>query len=213
MRAWLASEARPLELRPIHHPERYSLLPDAEGRFDEAQLASASEAFRYHEDGATTDVHPRLLEVLYRAVTHFEVPYVTLISGFRTTRGSSRHNQGRAMDVVLPGVTDRKLANFLRKQGYVGVGVYTQSGFVHLDVRAQSYFFVDGSAPGRRSRPRRVAAELARRQDVSARRRGELAVADIGRGGDDDEGEIIAVAAPDEPGPDTAQAAAVVPRP
>ncbi|MBC7173044.1 MAG: DUF882 domain-containing protein [Polyangiaceae bacterium] len=178
---------RPLVLRVTGRRDRFELRPDpATGRFDETQLAVAREAFRYREDQATTDVHPRLLELIYRAVTHFEVPYVTVVSGYRTTRATSRHNQGRAMDFVLPGVSDRGLAAFLKRQGFVGVGIYPLSGFVHLDVRERSFFWVDSSAPGRRSRVRRVAPAEALRADRVARQRGELSVPDIG---DADEGE------------------------
>jgi hypothetical protein len=190
LRAWLREAVHPLVLRPVHGRDVWSLLPDPEtGRFDEADLVVAREAFRYHRDNATTDVHPRLLELVYRAVEHFEVPYVHVISAYRTTRPTSRHNQGRAMDLVLPGVSDRGLANYLRRQGFVGVGVYPQSGFVHLDVRERSFFWVDYSLPGRRSRVRRVAAALARRYDRQARARGEEVVPDLVLGPDADVGD------------------------
>ncbi len=204
LRAWMAEEVRPLVLRPAHRREKFTLYPDpVTGRFDEAQLAIAREAFRYHEDDATVDVHPRVLEIAYRAVLRFEVPYVTLVSGYRTTRATSRHNQGRAMDVVFPGVSDRGLAAFLRRQGFVGVGVYPVSGFVHLDVRERSYFWTDASAPGRRPRVRGVARAEARRFDRDALRRGEQAVPDLpellaGEG----EGEIVDEAAAEGAAPD-----------
>jgi uncharacterized protein YcbK (DUF882 family) len=190
LRAWLASAVHPLVLRPVHGHDTYSLEPDgSSGRFTEAELAEAREAFRYHRDHATCGVHPRLLELVYRAVRHFEVPYVHVISGFRTTRATSRHNQGRALDFVLPGVSDRGLANFLRRQGFVGVGVYPLSGFVHLDVRERSFFWVDSSAPGRRSRVRGVARALALRYDRAARARGEEPVPDLVVGGEGEEGD------------------------
>jgi hypothetical protein len=190
LRAWLRAEVHPLIIRPVNRRGTYTLLPDAEtGRFGEDALALAREAFRYHRDDATADVHPRLLELVYRAVEHFEAPYVHMISGYRTTRATSRHNQGRAIDFVVPGVSDRVLANFLRRQGFVGVGVYPLSGFVHLDVRERSFFWVDASAPGRRPRVRGVAHALCVRYDRLAAARGELSVPDLVFGADEEGGE------------------------
>lgn len=179
LRTWLAADVKPLVIRAVNLGKTFELFPDpGTGRFDAAQLAIAEEAFRYHEDNRTTEVHPRVLELVYRAALRFEAPYVTLVSGYRTTRSTSRHNQGRAMDIVLPGVRDSSLAAFLRRQGFVGVGIYPLSGFVHVDVRAKSFFWRDSSAPGRRSRVRSFAVSQARRYDREAGRRGEVPVPD-----------------------------------
>ena len=167
-------------LRPVNQRQTYALTPEGEDHaFDARDLTLAEDAFRHFRDGLSHPVHPRVLELMYRAVTHFEAPYVHVVSGFRTTRSSSRHSQGRAVDMVLPGVPDRRLARFLQEQGYVGVGVYPTSGFVHLDVRERSHFWVDRSGPGQRSRRRPVQHARARRMDSRARRRGEEAVPDI----------------------------------
>jgi len=178
-RAWLAQPRPPLVLRPVGGGDRVSLVPDENGAFDTATLALAKDAFRDRHDGLSADVHPRLLELCYRAVRQFRAPYVYLVSGYRTTRSTSRHNQGRAMDIVLPGVTDERLAAFLRQQGYVGVGTYPTSGFTHLDVRARSYYWVDRSGPDQATQTMAVRANEISRNDSGARRRGELQVADL----------------------------------
>ncbi|MFK5065634.1 hypothetical protein, partial [Klebsiella pneumoniae] len=54
-----------------------------------------------------------------------------------------------------------------------GVGVYPASGFVHVDVRERSYFWLDSSAPGKRNRERGVHSDLAQRADAAALARGE----------------------------------------
>lgn len=177
---WLEASPRPLVLRQVNSGVRFEVLPTPEGAFDAAALATAREAFRdVRRDGATGDVHPRLLELVYRAVQRFETPFVHLVSGFRTTRSTSRHNQGRAIDLVLPGVPDARLAAYLREQGFVGVGIYSTSGFVHLDVRSRSRFWRDASPPGGRQRNRPMLAAAAYRFDARARRRGEVAVEDL----------------------------------
>src|SRR5690606_4415941 len=99
---WKALEPPPLVLHPVNTPGPFVLVPDSvDGGFGPDDLELARVAFR-HRDSATADVHPRLIELIYRAAVHFDAPYVTLVSGFRTTRTSSRHNQGRAADIVLP---------------------------------------------------------------------------------------------------------------
>jgi hypothetical protein len=142
-----------------------------------------------------------LLELVYRAVRFYRAPYVHVISGYRETRSTSRHNQCRAMDIVLPGVSDGRLVRFFRRQGYAGVGQYPVSGFVHVDVRERSYFWVDRSAPGRRSRPRRVASGEALLRDRQAERRGEEPVPDL-EGMADDEGGGAETTTPAIPIPD-----------
>lgn len=158
-------------------------------RFDDPdELELAEEALAYRKDGSRSPIHPRLLELVYRAVLHFEAPYVHVISGYRPTRRTSRHSQGRAMDIVLPGVRDAELARFFRKQGFVGVGLYPASGFVHVDVRRHSYFWVDRSGPGRRQRPRRILADYGQRMDAEAWARGERPFGRDGGEDDDDHG-------------------------
>ena len=55
----------------------------------------------------------------------------------------------------------------------MGVGVYLRSGFVHIDVREKSYFWVDRSPRGKRWRTRPVRMEEAKAADAAALARGE----------------------------------------
>jgi hypothetical protein len=80
------------------------------------------------------------------------------------------------MDLVVPGATDDDVAKFAREQGFSGVGVYPVSGFVHIDVRERSYFWVDLSGPGKRNRTRGILADLAAKSDAQALARGERSV-------------------------------------
>ncbi len=205
---WLRMPTPPLVLRPVGRSHEFALEPSADGRFGDEALGAARDAFRYRVDGTTHDIHARLLELCYRAVRHFRAPYVTLVSGYRTTRSTSRHNQGRAMDIVLPGVRDERLADFLRKQGFVGVGVYPNSGFVHLDVRARSYYWIDRSGPDQEPMVEPTLARLVSRNDAAARRRGERPVPDlVASASEADEGAMATTRGLEEgEGPDTAGA-------
>lgn len=172
VRRWLAQSPPPLVLRPVGRAERFVLVPDPEGRFDDEARGVAERALADRTDGSHVPVHPRLIELVYRAVRRFRAPYVHVISGYRGDDPASRHAHGRAIDFVLPGVSDQRLAAFLRPQGFVGVGIYPTSGFVHLDVRARSYFWSDASGPGQPNRERRILRTLGARFDRVARARG-----------------------------------------
>jgi uncharacterized protein YcbK (DUF882 family) len=130
------------------------------GRMDEDATDAMRTVFRDHRAERSHPVHPRLLTILYLAGQAYGRP-VILVSGFRNpggrTKPTSRHTSARAADVRLPGVPAEELARFLRTHfERVGVGFYPTSRFVHIDVRDQSYYWVDTSGPGQKSLERSV---------------------------------------------------------
>jgi len=173
---WEATLPRPpLVLVTVAGGVRVELVPEHDdGGFDPDARRRAEEALAARRSGARHPIDPGVLDRVYRAQRHFRVPFVWVVSGFREDRSTSRHTMGRAIDVVLPGVRDTVLANHLRAEGFSGVGTYTVSGFVHIDVRNRSYFWLDGTSPGRRSRARRVLLARASSADARARARGVL---------------------------------------
>lgn len=179
-RAYLQQSPWPaLVLAPVGDAPRQLLMPSSEhGGFDAAALEQAATALADKHSKATHSIEPRLLDLVYAATRHFSAPFVHVISGYREEVGESRHAQGRAIDIVLPGVSDKQLAAHLRKQGFVGVGIYHRAGFVHLDVRARSYFWSDNSAPSERSRPRPILKRTAEHYDALARKRGVVPLVD-----------------------------------
>jgi uncharacterized protein YcbK (DUF882 family) len=123
-------------------------------------------------------VDPRALSILYQIETHFGVPEIRVVSGYRVPRPGSRsnHGKGRAVDLVVPGVADEEVARFARELGFVGVGVYPTSQFVHVDVRPRSYFWIDYSGPRMRNRERGILGDLAAQSDVAAVARGQVPI-------------------------------------
>jgi len=99
--------------------------------------------------------HPRLAVLLASISDHFGGRPVQLFSGFRRpggrTRGTSRHVQGRAADILVSGVSKRALFEYCRSLGNTGCGYYPRSLFVHVDVREAPGQWVDWSRPGRRA--------------------------------------------------------------
>jgi len=162
----------PLVIHVVGKPE--PVVVDAqtdEGGFDDAARALADVAFGAREGGPR--LHPRLLDLIYRATRYFGAPSIHVVSGIRRDRQASRHSHGMAADIVLSGVKDEDLAAYFREQGFTGVGTYPRSGFVHIDVRDASYFWVDRSPPNRRWKVVQVRGNEARAADQAALTRGE----------------------------------------
>lgn len=115
-------------------------------------------------------IEPELLDLVYQIQTHFKSEAIRVISGYRTRKatGQSNHGRGRAIDIVVPGAKDEDVAEFVRTRGFVGVGLYPTSGFVHVDVRPQSYYWIDRSGPGQRNREQRTLANEAAANDARA---------------------------------------------
>lgn len=170
----IVGEAPVLSIHPVGKSTTpFVLLPNGkDGGFSEAQIEVASLAFGAWPKGPR--VSPRLLDLIYHAAMHFNVFHVHLVSGIRNDRSGSRHSHGLAADIVLPGVSDDELAAYFRPQGFLGVGIYTRAGFVHVDVRERSYFWLDKSPPNKRTRIVQVRADEARQADEAAMARGQL---------------------------------------
>jgi uncharacterized protein YcbK (DUF882 family) len=141
-----------------------------DGSVDE-EAASTVDRTLAERDAAPRPLHRRLLQLVVRAAAQFAGTHeVRVVSTFRDGAApGSRHRSGEAIDFSLPGVPATKLAAFLRGGSRVGVGVYThpRTQFVHLDVREQSYHWVDASPPGRRWRETRLTDRGALARDAA----------------------------------------------
>jgi uncharacterized protein YcbK (DUF882 family) len=164
-----------LVLEALNINERLELRAASErGGFSGSDLDRAAHLLREPWSGNEHPIEPRLLDLAYRLQTHFKAQAIRVVSAYRTPHGgASNHGRGRALDLIVPGARDEEVAKFARELGYVGVGIYPVSGFVHLDVRDRSYFWVDSSGPGRKNRERGILGDLAQRADQRAAARGE----------------------------------------
>lgn len=101
---------------------------------------------RDHYTSKSTAMEPRLLGVLVSAAEKFKSPVVDVVSGFRHPKFNlmlrkkghqvardSQHTHGNAVDFFIPGVTTQQLQAWAKSQKLGGVGLYLQSGFVHMD--------------------------------------------------------------------------------
>ncbi|MBX3206127.1 MAG: DUF882 domain-containing protein [Labilithrix sp.] len=200
----LDAAGRPmLTLQALNMPEHVTLSARSEhGGFSAEDLDRAAHVLRDPRSGNEHPIDPLLLDLVYRVAVHFAAHEVRIISGYRTPRHGrhSNHAKGRAIDLVVPGASDEDVARFARDQGFVGVGVYPTSGFVHLDVRDRSYFWVDSSGPGKRSRMRGVLGDVAAKSDARALARGEHGIRPFGIATDFAAALAAARAESEEPG-------------
>lgn len=166
-----------LVLRALNTGERVELeaLGD-EGGFHASALDRAARTLRDPRTGAEHPLEPRLLDVVYHLQRHFGAEELRVVSAFRAPKKTSRsnHGRGRAIDLIVPGARDEDVARFARSLGFCGVGIYPTSGFVHVDVRERSFYWVDASGPGKRGRVRGILPDLAARADEGARARGRI---------------------------------------
>jgi uncharacterized protein YcbK (DUF882 family) len=148
-----------------------------DGGFDSIDLDRVGHLLRAM-GGDEHPIDPRTLGLVYRLESHFEVAEIRVVSGYRVPRRGSRsnHGKGRAMDLVLPGIPDEEVARFAREMGFVGVGVYPTSQFVHVDIRPRSYFWVDYSGPHMKNRESGILGDLAAKSDAAALARGQTAI-------------------------------------
>jgi uncharacterized protein YcbK (DUF882 family) len=183
---WHAASAEPVLLDDAGRPELVLVSLNTgdhvelqagsdHGGFAASDLDRAAVVLRDTRAGNLHPIEPRLLDLVYAIETHFQARELRVLSGYRTPQrsGGSNHGKGRAIDLVVPGASDATVAEYARTLGFVGVGIYPTSGFVHVDVRDRSYFWSDASGPGRRNRERGILGDLAAAGDREALARGE----------------------------------------
>ncbi len=111
---------------------------------------------RDHFTNKETKMDPRLVGVVVEAARHFKSDLVTVISGFRHPKYNlmlrkkghqvardSQHTHGNAIDVAIPHVTTKDLQAWAKALKLGGVGLYLESGFVHVDTGRVRYWSGD----------------------------------------------------------------------
>lgn len=115
---------------------------------DPEAFAQLRSFMRCRRSGHELDMDPRLIAVLSRISQHFGDAVIEIISGHRKPDGkvtseTSQHAFGTAADIRIAGVSVETLKDAAKALGARGVGVYTKSRFVHVDVRQKPYYWRD----------------------------------------------------------------------
>ncbi len=108
---------------------------------------------RCHFTNQPITMDARLARTLRDAGRHFRKQRIDVVSGFRAPKYNlmlrkkgrevardSQHTHGDAVDFRLPGVNTKALERWARGLRLGGVGLYLQSGFVHVDTGPVRYW-------------------------------------------------------------------------
>ena len=152
-RVWAASE-RSLTLLNLHTGERVSQPYWMNGDYLPDALSAINTVLRDHRSGEVYPIDPGLLDLLSALQARvgsrreFEV-----ISGYRSPATNAKlqakssgvakrslHMQGRAIDIRLPGTRLQQLHLAAREMKSGGVGLYTDSNFIHVHTARVRYW-------------------------------------------------------------------------
>lgn len=148
-----------LHLYVLNTGERFEIrMYDNRGRMRPEAVREAAWALRDQRLDRARSPSLRLLAMLYHVGQYYDAE-LQVVSGYRV-RGvnaseGSRHGSGEACDIRIDGVSIQRLSSMIeRRFANVGVGTYPTSRFVHIDTRDRTYYWIDYSGPGQRSRER-----------------------------------------------------------
>jgi hypothetical protein len=108
---------------------------------------------RDHFTNKPTAMEGKLVGIVIAAATNFHSDIVDIVSGFRHPKYNlilrkkghqvardSQHTHGNAIDFFLPHVATNVLHAWAKGQKLGGVGLYAESGFVHMDTGPIRYW-------------------------------------------------------------------------
>jgi uncharacterized protein YcbK (DUF882 family) len=139
---------RKLSLNNLHTGEVCRVVFQENGAFDPDALAEINHILRDHRTGEVAEIDPNLLSLLsdLRRQLGSKRP-LAVISGYRSPKSNamlaaqsggvakrSYHMRGMAIDCRMPDVSLKHLHKAALKARRGGVGLYTRSGFVHIDI-------------------------------------------------------------------------------
>jgi uncharacterized protein YcbK (DUF882 family) len=117
------------------------------GAYKDEALSAIEHLLRCHGDDEKHPISLKLVELIDHLQDHFGADAVSVVSGYRSpdynarlrrtlrrVAHDSRHMDGLAMDILLPGVTKQELAAYAESLRSGGVGDYASSRYVHIDV-------------------------------------------------------------------------------
>lgn len=145
---------RELSFYNTHTGEKVSASYWSEGKYLEDGMEEISWLLRDHRADIAKPMDPRLLDLLYmlQAKIDRNDPF-HVISGYRSPKTNamlnkrssgvakrSYHMLGKAIDIRVPGFDTRQLRKAALSLKGGGVGYYSRSNFVHLDVGRVRYW-------------------------------------------------------------------------
>lgn len=104
-----------------------------------------------HVNPGIKSLDPGVLSRVQAIASHYPGKAIRIASSYRPMAARSYHQTGRALDMVVTGVSNEDLVAFCRTLPDTGCGYYPNSSFIHLDVRSPGtghVYWIDASKPG-----------------------------------------------------------------
>jgi uncharacterized protein YcbK (DUF882 family) len=144
----VAPGARRLSLYNVNTLESFNDVYWQDGRYVPTAMRKLRGFMRDYRANATHDIDPRLYDLLHsiahKAGTNAPFKVISAYRSARTNAMKARHSRGvaknsyhikgMAIDIALPGYSLSSLHNVALSMNAGGVGYYSRSGFVHVDV-------------------------------------------------------------------------------
>jgi len=141
-------DVRSLSFTNLHTGEKVKVTYHAEGHYIPDAISELDKIMRDPWDHSVKDMDKRLYDLLFTLHRKLDVPEpFMLISGYRSPKTNailaarsagvakrSYHMRGWAADVRLKSRSVAQIANAAMSMRRGGVGKYTRSNFVHVDV-------------------------------------------------------------------------------
>lgn len=139
---------RALAFLNLHTGESVKAVYWSDGHYLPDALAAIDYVLRDHRSGEVAAMNRRLLDLLYALQQRIGLSGpLQVISGFRSPKTNemlaqrsggvavnSLHTRGNAIDIRVPGMEARQVARAARQLQAGGVGLYSRSDFVHVDI-------------------------------------------------------------------------------
>lgn len=134
-------QAPTVPLKNLNTREFVELAIPPDGDVEGPARSAVETFFRCKRTGKTHEMSQGVLKVLGAIAAQFPGRAIEVVSGFRTYPNGvrdSKHFEGRAIDLRIPGVKTTKIRDFVWKHFQdVGVGYYLHENFVHIDYRPE----------------------------------------------------------------------------
>lgn len=136
----------------LRHPESGEAVAVAyvqDYRYDGAALAQVNRIFRDRHNNEVAPIDPKLLDFIADLRSRIGLPETVtfdILSGYRSPETNAKlarsnryvareswHTKGRAVDLRVPFVTGKAMAEIAKTMQRGGVAFYPKSGHVHID--------------------------------------------------------------------------------
>ena len=150
----LLGSKRMLSLYNTHTRESLDVCYYAQGQYSFKSLTKIDHILRDHRTEEVRHINKELLNLLHSISMTLDQPVrFHIVSGYRSPETNailrkrskhvakhSLHMQGEAVDIRIPGYDTRWLRNVCMKLQAGGVGYYSRSDFVHVDIGDVRYW-------------------------------------------------------------------------